>query len=239
MIEKDMYLINDRVWYSDINKKGELSVVALIDHFQNAAYANSADLGHDVAHLSQYKRAWLLASWNVYVKRYPKLDEKITHGTAASAFKGIIGYRDHCKWDESGDLIAWGEAQWFFYDGIAGKPIRPTPADSTELYNMHPHIEMQDEVRKIKIPEELEDKEAVVAGWRQIDTNDHVNNSQYVGIALDSLGEFVSPSHIRVEYIKAAVAGDIIIPRVGVREGRTVISLENPEGGTYAVVEVE
>lgn len=239
MINREMYLVEDRVWYSDINKNGNLGVVPLVDHFQNGAYANAADLGHSVSNLEKDKKAWLLASWNIYIKRYPKLDEKITLGTGPHGFKGIMGYRNNCMWDANEELIAWAEAIWFFFDGNCGKPVRPAPEDSFERYKLITPIEMEHEPRKIFLPEDMKTYPERKVDWRTIDTNQHVNNSQYIGIALDVLDRFMEPSHIRVEYVKAAVEGDIIIPRVGDNNGRIVVDLSNPSGQTYAAVEFE
>jgi len=239
MINKEMYLVHDRVWYSDINMKGNLGVVPLVDHFQNGAYANAADLGHSVSVLSKEKKAWLLASWNIYIKRYPKLDEKIILGTGPYNFKGILGYRNNCMWDENEELIAWADAIWFFFDGNQGRPVRPTPSDSFERYNMIEGIEMEHEPRKIFLPDEMTTYPPRQVDWRTIDTNQHVNNSQYVGMALDVLDRFMEPRHIRVEYVKAAVLGDMIVPRVGEKDGRIVVDLSDGNGQTYASVEIE
>ena len=49
----------------------------------------------------------------------------------------------------------------------------------------------------------------------------------------------MEPKHIRVEYVKAAVLGDIIVPRVGENNGRKVVDLADENGQTYAAIEFE
>ena len=71
-----------------------------------------------------------------------------------------------------------------------------------------------------------------------IDTNKHVNNCQYVQMALEALEEDLSVRQLRVEYKKSAVYGDMILPKIAREEERTVVELCDKEGNPYAVVEL-
>ena len=70
-----------------------------------------------------------------------------------------------------------------------------------------------------------------------IDTNEHVNNCQYVQMALEFLPADRQFRQIRVEYKKSAVLGDVIYPKRSREEERTVIELCAENGRPYAVVE--
>ena len=70
-----------------------------------------------------------------------------------------------------------------------------------------------------------------------IDTNEHVNNCQYVQMALESLPKDKEVHQMRVEYKKSAVYGDVIYPRIAIEEDRTVIELCNEKARPYAVIE--
>ena len=63
-----------------------------------------------------------------------------------------------------------------------------------------------------------------------IDTNEHVNNCQYVQMALEALREELLVRKVRVEYKRSAVLGDMIYPRTAREEERTVVELCNAEG---------
>ena len=69
-----------------------------------------------------------------------------------------------------------------------------------------------------------------------IDTNEHVNNCQYVQMALEVTEEFPMPS-IPVQYKKSAVLGDVIFPKVA-EENRIVTELCDQDGKPYAVIEI-
>ena len=70
-----------------------------------------------------------------------------------------------------------------------------------------------------------------------IDTNEHVNNCQYVQMALEFLPADRQFRQIRVEYKKSAVLGDVIYPKRSREEERTIIELCAENGRPYAVVE--
>ena len=56
-----------------------------------------------------------------------------------------------------------------------------------------------------------------------IDSNHHVNNAQYAQIAREVLPDCFKIAELRIEYKKAAVLGDVIIPRISTgKEGYTV-----------------
>lgn len=67
-----------------------------------------------------------------------------------------------------------------------------------------------------------------------IDTNHHVNNAKYAEIAAEYLPEGFRTGELRIEYRKAAVLGDWIVPRIGRDDGAVTVELSSPEGERYA-----
>ena len=72
-----------------------------------------------------------------------------------------------------------------------------------------------------------------------IDTNEHVNNSQYIQMVMDVLPGEMEVHKLRVDYKKSAVMGDIIFPKVSRAEGRTVVELCDEAGHAYVVAELK
>ena len=95
------------------------------------------------------------------------------------------------------------------------------------------------EDRKIRLPENLEEKPSFPVRKYHIDTNEHVNNCQYVQMALEVLPEETRVRQIRVEYKKSAVLGDVIFPKVAREENRIVTELCDENGKPYAVIEIK
>lgn len=88
------------------------------------------------------------------------------------------------------------------------------------------------------MPETFEDREAFPVRKYHIDTNEHVNNSQYVQMALEMLPGDICVRQVRVDYKKSAVLGDIIYPGTAVEPDRIVTELCDDDKKTYAVIEM-
>lgn len=97
--------------------------------------------------------------------------------------------------------------------------------------------EMTYESRKIPLPTESEELESFPVRRYHIDTNEHVNNCQYVQMALESLPKDKEVHQMRVEYKKSAVYGDMIYPRIAAEDDRTVVELCDENAKPYAVIE--
>lgn len=233
-----MYIFNSRIRYSEIDHHGTITLPGIINYFQDASTFQSEDIGLGTEVLKERKKAWILAYWQVIVERYPKLGEQITVGTFATGFKGLFGDRNFVMKDESGQQVACASSLWVFMDMEKGRPTRPG-AEDTEPYGVEAPLDMPYEGRKIVIPERMEEREAFPVRKYHIDTNEHVNNCQYVQMAMEMLPKDMRVHQLRVDYKKSAVQGDIIRPKVAEEPERTVISLCDEAGKEYAVLEVK
>ena len=70
-----------------------------------------------------------------------------------------------------------------------------------------------------------------------LDTNYHVNNCQYVQMAMDYLPENFKIHQMRAEYKQQARLNDVICPARAVDENKTTVLLNDQKGEPYAVVE--
>ena len=138
--------------------------------------------------------------------------------------------------DENGEKAAYAQSVWVYMDVEKGRPVRPDQ-EELDAYGQCEPLEMDYESRKIALPEECMSLEPFPVRRYHIDTNEHVNNCQYVQMAMEMLDQERVIRQVRVEYKKSAVLGDMIVPRTGDRDGRTVVELCTTEGELYAVVE--
>lgn len=233
-----MYTFNSRIRYSEIDHHGTVTLPGIINYFQDCSTFQSEDIGVGFEVLKERKNAWILAYWQVIVDRYPEFGEQITVGTFATGFKGLFGERNFVMKDGNDRQIACANSLWVFMDMAKGRPTRPG-AEDIEPYGMEAPLDMPYEGRKIVIPEMMEDRESFPVRKYHIDTNEHVNNCQYVQMAMEMLPKDRQVFKLRVDYKKSAVRGDIIYPKVAEELGRTVILLCDGAGREYAVVEVK
>ena len=114
------------------------------------------------------------------------MGEPVKVSTWATKFDGLFGLRNFCMEDEERQMVAWANSVWVYMDVEKGRPTRPE-AREIELYGTEAPLSMEYASRKIELPEELEEGEPFPVRKYHIDTNEHVNNCQYVQMALEVL----------------------------------------------------
>ena len=230
------YSFNSRVRYSETGEDGRLTLPGVLNYFQDCStfHAESIGLGGNV--LKNRDRAWVLSSWQVVVEEYPVLGTEIRIRTAPYAFKGFMGMRNFIMETTDGKKLAWANTNWTYLTISTGIPTRLTPAD-TDSYVLSEKLEMDYAPRKIKLPEDMISQEAFVVQKHHLDTNHHVNNCQYVQMAMDYLPENFKIHQMRAEYKQQARLNDVICPARAVDENKTTVLLNDQKGEPYAVVE--
>lgn len=131
-----IYTFDSRVRYSEVDHQGTLTLPAMMNYLQDCSTFQSEDIGVGLSVLRERNRAWLLSYWQVEVRRFPKLGDRITVGTLATGFKGFFGNRNFYIDDESGERVACANSIWVFMDVKKGRPTRPEEAEITPAWEM-------------------------------------------------------------------------------------------------------
>lgn len=237
-----MYEFSGRIRYSETDSEGYLSLVSLLDYFQDASSFHSEELGVGVSYLKENHIAWVLSAWQIVVERFPKFGEEVVVGTFPYEFKGALGGRNFYMKDASGRMIAWANSLWSLVDLQSMRLVRLTEK-LLSAYVLEPKLEMEYASRKISVPEATEEgiscfqgKEITVRA-HHLDTNHHVNNGQFIRMAMSCLPEGVSVAQMRAEYKKQAFLGDVIKPFVVREDDRYIVSLRDAQDKPYVNVE--
>lgn len=230
------YTFESKVRFSEVDHTKKMTLPGIINYFQDCSIFQSESLGLGVDYLAERRKAWVLSAWQVEVLRYPEIAEAVSVHTWATNFKGMLGERNFCMRDQAGGRIACANSVWVYMDLEKGRPTRP-PEEEISLYGTGEPLDMGQVSRKIMLPDRMEAKAPFAVKRYHIDTNEHVNNCQYVQMAMELMEDETVVHHLRAEYKKSAVYGDMIIPRAGSDAGRTVIDLCGRDGSPYAVVE--
>ena len=230
------YSFESRVRFSEIGEKGCLTLPGVLDYFQDCCTFESEQTGLGMEVLKAQKRAWVLSAWQVIVKRYPKLGENIKVTTIPYGFRGFIGMRNFILETADGERLAWANSYWSFINTETGLPEKLTPAD-TDPYDLGEKMEMDYAPRKIALPKERKPKESFAVKKHHLDTNHHVNNCQYVQMAMDYLPENFKIHQMRAEYKQQARLNDVICPARAVDENKTTVLLNDQKGEPSAVDE--
>lgn len=242
-----MYSFTSHVRYSEVDENWRLTIPALIDYLQDCSTFQSDMLGMGPEHIASTKLAWMLSAWKIEIRELPRFNDEIVVSTWAASFKGLRASRNFTvrRADDATDTgpIVRADSSWFMFDSNKGRPVR-TPENESAPYladaekdaplNMPaiPHV--------VRIEDEGEPLAPVQVTAAHLDTNHHVNNAQYVAIALGALGERVptAPLTLDVHYSQAAKLGDVIYPHLHEQDGALTVTLDNADGKHYAIVSV-
>ncbi len=230
-----MYSFSTRVRYSEVDSTLQLSFPAIINYFQDCSIFHSEDLGIGIDFLQKEQRVWLMNSWQIEVHRFPRYGERLHVNTWPYDFKNMFGYRNFTLTDEEGNLLVVANSIWVFADTGTGRPVKPDPVYAAR-YPLDPPYPMEYAPRKVDIPAEGTALAPIPVSVSHLDSNNHVNNGQYVAMAAALLPNADYRS-LRVEYKKSAQLGDIIYPRISQTEDICTILLTDETGAPYAIAE--
>lgn len=240
-----MYSFNSRIRYSEVDKHARLTLESLINYFQDCSTFQTQDGPASMEYLKEKGIVWVLSSWQIEAYRYPKLCEEVVIGTVPYEIKGFFGLRNFFMDTKDGERLACANSVWTLVDINKGVPCRITP-EIIEAYPVEEKLEMEYADRKIALPSDAEilPAEEIQVRRHHLDTNNHVNNGQYVRMALDSLPDrALNVSSMRAEYKKQALLGDVLFPEVmKVSNGDKLIytiNLKDEKGSSVCVVELK
>ncbi len=231
-----MYAFDSRIRYSETDSEGELTLNALLNYFQDCSTFHSEDVGLGIVYMKEIGQAWVLSSWQIVVDRYPRLGERVKIVTLPYELKGFLGYRNFAMLDEEGNYLAKANSLWSLLDMTTGKPVAVNEA-MHKGYGIDEKLDMDYAPRKITVPEGGQLLEPIVVKKHHLDTNHHVNNGQYVNIAMEYLPDDFLIHQMRAEYKKQAFLDDVLYPYIVSVESGYVVSLRDEEGRPYVSVE--
>lgn len=231
-----IYSFDGRVRYSETGESGLLTLPGILNYFQDCSTFQSEEVGLGIEVLKNWKRFWVLSAWQVIVERYPQMGEKIRTSTWAYGFRGFMGFRNFIMETTDGERLACANTFWSYINSENGLPVKLTTRD-TEGYGLNKKLEMNYAPRKIVLPDKYTRENTFNVQKHHLDTNHHVNNCQYVQMAMDYLPENYKIYQMRAEYRQQARLNDQICPCKAETDGVTKILLNDRNDEPYAIVE--
>lgn len=231
------YSFESYVRYSEIGEDRKLTLNSVINYFQDCSTFHSEHAGVGIDYLSEKKKVWVLSSWQIIVERYPKLCEKIKITTWPYAFKRFLGSRNFTMEDERGQVVAYANSLWTYLDLETGMPA-PVSEEQIQAYSLDEKFPMEYAPRKIAVPKDCREYEKFPVRPHHLDTNHHVNNGQYIMMAMEYVPQDFTVYQMRAEYKGQAVLGDRILPKVKKEKENCTVSLCSESGEPYAIVEL-
>ena len=232
-----MFCTEGIVGYSEIDRNALMTMDAIVDRLQNCSMLHSEKVGAGITTCTERAGTWLLSSWQVDVIRAPRYLEYLKVYTNPYEFRGVFGMRNFLVENDKGEALVKANSVWAYIDRIKGIPMR-IPAWEADLYASDvPKLDMEYTPRKIEVAGEFSALQKVAVRSSQLDTNNHVNNCEYIRTFIDVTEIEAIPERMRVEYRTQAHLGDYFYPYVN-REGNVcTCELRNADNEVYCTIQ--
>ena len=227
-----MFKFESKIRYSEVDETGLLAVPKIVDYFQDCSNFQSDMLGVGREFLEEKHLAWVLNFWQIVIDRRPKQGESVHTGTFPYDFKGFMGMRNFLMEDASGNRMISANSIWTLLNMETGIPVR-AGEEIVSRYPVEEKLPMDYAARKVVIPGEGTTFAPVKIGRERLDTNHHVNNAQYISMAMNYIPCHLEVRELRIEYKKQAYLGDEIYPFVASMDGGLAMSLRDADGQPY------
>ncbi|MDW3650574.1 MAG: thioesterase [Bacteroidia bacterium] len=171
----------------EIDFKSRMSVPALINNMQEAAWNSAESLGASVARLQEDGISWVLTRLKLEIERLPRHREYYYVESWPSGGERSFVYRDYRVYDENDVCIAKATSTWLVFDLETRRMIRIP--DWLQSLTGLPRGQNAMEIASGKIPpvKSSEEAESFPLRWHDIDTNQHLSNTYYFQIAIEGL----------------------------------------------------
>ena len=231
-----MYSLKYKVTTSTCDSEGRLKLYSALQMMQDCSEMWIDSEPGVKQYFAEQNMAQLLATRQVEIIRVPEYKEELTVTSTVYDMKPMFGFRNTFIYDAQGNPCYKTWSMGAFVDKVAGKLKRVDQA-TIDSMNLEPQKEMNYRDRRIILPKQGGDMlEPVKVLRADIDYNKHMNNANYVRIAMELLPESMVVRGMRVEYRVAAKLGDILTPTMYQIDDGFIVSL-SVNGEVSAIVE--
>ena len=233
-----MYSFSSTVRYSECDEHAQLGIVALINYLQDCSTFHTESLGLGISHMAEHHFAWLLAAWQIEIDALPRFCDPITVSTWCYDMKRTYALRNFQISAPDGTPYVRADSMWFTFDTADERPIR-IPESEAPYLSDEPRLDMPPTKRKLSVEGPYRAALPLQVSEQHLDTNRHVNNAQYVLMALQALEQDVVLHRICVQYRQQAHLGDTIYPRIYENNAGLSVALCDGRGEPYTIIELE
>lgn len=228
------------IGFWNIDSENKLTTRSIIQFMQEAAGMHSHVTGYG---LENPNCSWIILNWKVKVFLRPSWGHTLTVKTWPRIIEKIYSYRDFELFDENENLVAIATSKWVLINPKTSSIAKITPkmVDDYGIYEKQVFKEKMDE--KLKVPEQLDYVYSYTIQRRDIDTNHHVNNLNYIDFALEALPKEVIDklplSELEIIYKKQILYKDTIKMYYSYENNKHIVTIKNEDDSiVHAVVTI-
>ncbi len=224
-LQVKMYSLKYKVTTSTCDSEGRLKLYSALQMMQDCSEMWIDSEPGIKQYFTVQNMAQLLVSRQVEIVRVPSYKEELTVTTSVYGMKPMFGFRNTFIYDAEGKPCYRTWSMGAFVDKSDGKLKR---IDEATLDSMHldPQLELNYQDRRIILPKEGgKTLEPIRVLRADIDYNKHMNNANYVRVAMELLPEVFEVRGLRVEHRVAAKLADQLIPTLYEQDGTYIVAL--------------
>jgi acyl-ACP thioesterase len=170
----------------EVDSQSRLSIVSAINYFQESAWRNADAMGFGFHDLAANNRFWVLSRLYVEMYRYPLWGDTLQVETWPKGMESLFALRDfRFKSADGKELFGAGTSAWLIIDGATHRLQRVDHVCSD--MPCYPQDALNRQPGKIALAATMTPQARIVAGYTDVDVNNHVNNACYLNWAVNYL----------------------------------------------------
>ena len=210
----DIFTKKFEITFADINNKNKLSDKGLLRLMQEIAGIHSGTVGYGLNDTPKTHLGWVILNWKLRIFSRPKWNTLLTINTWSRKITPLFAYRDFEIYDDKNNLVAIATSKWLLFDVYTDSLCKITPDIKEKFPNANKSAFDENFNEKLKEPEKSSFIYEYKIQERDIDTNHHVNNINYLDYAYEAIPKEIlynlNFTDIEIMYKHEAKIGDVI-----------------------------
>lgn len=242
--------------YKDVDRYLYLRLDAVVQMLNTLSMYHTVNLGMEPDYMEKRGLVWVLYQWRLNLAEGRYYAQKLTFRTFAVFQKEIYSHRYFHAMDEAGNVVGTALSIWIVIDQEKRKMVK-IPPDIQAAFSdrLHPALSPEQQtlvdqldtssLRRRKDAEFQEEKK-VELRFTDIDSNGHVNNTVYVGWAVEALKfqgdetflETHVPQGLSIIYKKEKLPGGAVVIRTARQGQESYHEILDEEGCLLSILEL-
>lgn len=233
-----VYEFKTRIRYTDVSEGNRLSDKGILNILSEAASKHSAFAGYGINDTEKTHSSWMVLYWKIKMFERPRWDTNLLVKTWPRKFSKVSSWRDFEIFTEDGEKIGIVSSEWVLIDTRKFGIGRITDK-LVEDYGMVDKSAFDEEISgKLKESENSEKIYEYTASRRDIDTNHHVYNVNYLDISYDALPKEVGTTfdNIEIYYKKQIKLGDTVSVFYSKEDNSHIVTIKSQDEKTLHAI---
>lgn len=206
--------VDYRIGFSSLLPDNTMSLTGLMEYVQECSLYHTHSISGAFDYYNKMNWVWVLTHWQVEIYDAPKVADIVNISTWAVGYKAYFGERGFEVVDASGKRLLAANSNWILLDRGSLKPVRPNEYIAQKYGDRHPFLIPKDFSMPKTSGFSLLSQHKYTATRRDMDTNNHVNNVNYLKWIYDYIPDELylgyRPKNLKVAYKKETYPNDVL-----------------------------